>query len=103
MLMQNTDASFLTLRVNRGESYAWESLITDTMPLAAAAAYSALNRQNEVCDFDGNATLGVTRLGAKEADLGKDIYGVRYTGSWSEIWPVTTLRQDSRSSCEFYS
>jgi len=89
MLLQDTDKSFETIRVNRGVSYAWESLISDTLPLASMAAYVALKQHGQECDLDGGATLGVTRLASEDVDLGEDVYGARYSGSWAEIWPMT--------------
>lgn len=89
MVMQNADESFHTVRVNRGISYAWESLISDTLPLAATAAYGALKRQNHECAFDGKAALGVTRIAAQDANLGEDVFGIRYSGAWAETWPMT--------------
>lgn len=76
-----------TIRTNRGLSLANESLIGDTLPLAMLQATATAKRNGFECDLNG-ATLGVTRIAREESDLGADIYGVRYTGSWSEIWPI---------------
>lgn len=89
MVTRRADDTLHTVRVNRGISHAWESLLADTIPLAAVAAYSALRRGGHQCDFDGKASLGITRLASPAPNLGDEIYGVRYSGSWSEIWPVT--------------
>lgn len=89
MVTQRADGTLHTVRVNRGASHAWESLIADTIPLAGMAAYAALRRSGHQCEFDGKASLGITRLASPARDLGGEIYGVRYSGSWSEIWPVT--------------
>jgi len=32
--------------------------------------------------------MGVTRVAKEEPSLGADVYGVRYTGSWIEVWPI---------------
>lgn len=88
MVMQNADESFETIRVNRGESHAWESLISDTMPLVTMGAMGHFIRQGHECSPDSVASLGVTRIASEEANLGDDVYGIRYTGSWAEIWPI---------------
>jgi hypothetical protein len=88
MVMQNSDGSFQTIRVNRGQSYAWESLIGDTFRLAKIAASVALVRQGVECSPVSNAGLGVVRIASEDEDLGNDTFGVRYSGSWAEIWPV---------------
>jgi hypothetical protein len=76
-----------TIRSNRGHSLANESLISDTWPLALLQADATAKRNSFECDPKG-ATLGVTRVGKEEPGLGADVYGVRYSGSWSEIWPI---------------
>ena len=30
---------------------------------------------------------------AEESDLGADVFGVRYVGSWSELWPIEICGQ----------
>ncbi|WBH17263.1 hypothetical protein [Sphingomonas radiodurans] len=76
-----------TIRTNRGLSLANESLIGDTWPLAVLQATAIARRNAFECDPSG-ANLGVTRVAKEEPDLGADVYGVRYAGSWSEVWPV---------------
>ncbi len=76
-----------TVRTNRGLSLANESLISDTWPLAVVQAAATARRNGVECDEKG-ASLGVTRVAREEPGLGADVYGVRYTGSWSEVWPV---------------
>ena len=93
MVMQYIDNSLKAIRVNRGEAYAWESLIGDTFPLVQLAAISALKRKGSSCSVEGNAALGVTRIASKESGLGPDIFGIRYSGSWTEVWPIEVCRQ----------
>jgi hypothetical protein len=76
-----------TIRTNRGRSLANESLISDTWPLAVVQADATAKRNGFECDPKG-ATLGITRIAKEEPGLGADFYGVRYSGSWSEVWPV---------------
>lgn len=88
MIVQDASGELRTFRVNRGQSYAHESLIADTWPLARLAAEAALTRTNIACKEPEKAKLGVTRVSGEESDLGPDVLGVRYKGSWTEIWPV---------------
>lgn len=88
MIVQDSSGGLRTFRVNRGQSYAHESLIADTWLLVRLAADAALTRAQVACKESGNAKLGPTRVSAEESDLGADIFGVRYRGSWTEIWPV---------------
>lgn len=76
-----------TIRTNRGHSLANESLISDTWPLALLQASATVKRHGLECDPQG-ATLGMTRVEKEEPGLGADVYGVRYSGSWTEVWPV---------------
>ncbi|MFK4792106.1 hypothetical protein [Sphingobium sp. ZW T5_29] len=93
MLMQNMDGSIRTIRVNRGVSYAWDSLIGDTLPLVRLAANVALKRKGIDCNEGSKFKLGVTRIASESQDLGSDLFGIRYIGSWSEIWPIETCSQ----------
>lgn len=86
---QSADGSLRTVRVNRGLSYAHDSLIADTLPLAAIQAAATLKRAGIECDFQSEVRLGVVRVANEDAGLGPDQYGVRYQGSWSEAWPVS--------------
>lgn len=89
MIIQNIDDSFHTVRVNRGNSYAWESLIGDTFPLAKIAAVTTLMSNQIDCAIDSDAELGVVRVSSEDEQLGEDTFGIRYSGSWSEIWPIS--------------
>ena len=89
MIIQTVNDELRTFRVNRGVSYAHESLIGDTLPIAMIAAKVAFDRLKMKCEVQSQAKLGVIRLGLKESDLGSDVFGVRYSGSWNEVWPVT--------------
>lgn len=88
MVMQNIAEDLSTVRVNRGISYAWDSLFGDTLPLAHLAALAVLAHQGTACDEGAGFRLGVTRVAAEAENLGEDMFGVRYEGSWSEVWPI---------------
>jgi hypothetical protein len=93
MIVQDANGVLRTFRVNRGQSYAHESLIGDTLPLAVTSAGIALERAKMRCKDWEKAKLGVTRIVAEERDLGADIFGVRYVGSWTELWPIEICGQ----------
>ena len=86
-ISEDSAGALLTIRTNRGLSLANESLIGDTWPLAAVQAAATVERNGIECAPE-RATLGVTRVVKEEPGLGADVYGVRYAGSWQEIWPV---------------
>ena len=101
MVMQHNDKSLRTIRVNRGASYAHDSLIGDTLPLAVLAASSKMKREGISCDVGDDFNLGVTRIGSEEDGLGRNIFGVRYKGSWSEIWPINMCGRTVEVSVKF--
>lgn len=101
MVIQSADNSLQTIRVNRGQSYAWDSLIGDTLPLAQLAAAAALKRKGFTCSSDDKPVLGVTRVVVKEPNLGDDIFGIRYSGSWTEVWPIQICKRTVEVSIKF--
>ncbi|HEX7819499.1 MAG TPA: hypothetical protein VF463_02650 [Sphingobium sp.] len=101
MIMQNSDNTLQTIRVNRGESYAWDSLIGDTLPAAQLAATIALKRNGVECNSNEKPTLGVARIDSKEANLGKNTFGIRYSGSWTEIWPIEFCKRTVEVAIKF--
>jgi hypothetical protein len=93
MIMQDVDNSLETIRVNRGVSHAWESLVGDTLPSARLAASAALQREGIDCSGEDGTSLGVTRIASEEPDLGEETFGIRYSGSWTEVWPIETCNR----------
>lgn len=90
-VVQQSDDSLYSFRINRGQSNANESLIGDTLPSALAMSFLTLKRAKIDCDIkdDKDFTMGVTRIVRESTDLGPETYGVRYIGIWQEIWPIT--------------
>lgn len=86
-LVKQYNDSHYAFRINRGRSNANESLIGDTFPQAVLGAVVALKRAGIDCSST-EPTLGVTRIAEESSDLGPDFYGVRYKGSWREVWPI---------------
>lgn len=89
MIVQDAGGALRTIRVNRGTSYAHDSLIADTLPLAVLAAEAFLTRSKVACAGPKKAQLGIVRVESDGSGLGPDVKGVRYAGSWTEIWPLS--------------
>lgn len=101
MVTQNTDNSLETIRVNRGISYAWESLLGDTIPSAQLAAMAAFKKAGVNCSAENKPSLEVIRISSKEPDLGADTFGIRYSGSWTEVWPLTLCERTAEVVIRF--
>lgn len=100
MTMQAADGALRTIRVNRGQSHAWDSLIADALPLAAMGVHAAMKRQGIACDAEALYKLGVTRVVSDEG-LAPDVFGVRYSGAWSEVWPITMCGRTAEVTVTF--
>lgn len=101
MITQFSDNSLQTIRVNRGASHAWESLLGDTLPAAQLAAIAALKRAGVNCTADEKPSLGIIRIASEEPGIGADTFGVRYSGGWAEIWPITACKRTSEVVVRF--
>jgi hypothetical protein len=88
MVMQGVDGHMAAIRVNRGRSYAHDSLIGDTLQMMMMAVEAKFSVAGISCGDDAKAKLGVVRIDKEEADLKPAQFGVRYSGSWSETWPI---------------
>ncbi|RIV89128.1 hypothetical protein [Aurantiacibacter zhengii] len=101
MVIRDADEDLRTIRVNRGDSIAWDSLFVDTLPLARLGALATLRSAGVGCATEASHTLGVTRVANEGSDLGPDVFGGRYAGSWSEIWPITICERTVEVFIEF--
>ncbi len=90
MLIRYPDESLRTIRINRGASHAWESLIGDTLPLVRMTIVAHFAREGIACPPAAPFSLGVTQIAAEEPNLGEQVFGVRCTGGWAEVWPIET-------------
>ena len=87
VVMRMPDAALRVLVVNEGESLASVAETQDAMREALAAARRAFAQAAPECTVDASTlSLGPTRVTARSADLGPDVYGVRFKGSWTEVW-----------------
>ncbi len=99
-LVQKADGSLLSVRTNEGKSNANLSIMRDTSASAALGAYAAIKKIDASCAGE-NPVMGETRIMEESADLGPEIYGVRYTGSWVEIWPFSICGRTAEVTVSF--
>jgi hypothetical protein len=99
-VVRQYDDNLYTFRVNRGRSNANESLINDTLFQTIALSQVVLKRNKVACDSN-DFKLGVIRVSNESADLGPDIFGVRYKGSWQEIWPINLCGRTVEVAVDF--
>ncbi len=100
MITRQLDDTLATVRVNRGNSHAWESLIGDTLPNAILAADAALERSGKKCR-DNKPVLGILRIESEQTGLGAKVFGIHYQGSWAEVWPVAMCGKIVEVTVEF--
>ena len=85
IVLRMTDASLLVRIINRGETLTTASQMRDSSAGAAMAAVAAIRKTVPGCEGDGMA-MGATRVAAQDSNLGPDVFGSRFAGSWSEVW-----------------
>ena len=103
LIMQAIDGSFETIRLNKGRSNANAKLIDDSLVSIYTFASLAISKVNKKCNSKHilSATLGTTRIVNEESNLGPELYGVRFAGSWNEIWPVIICGQTAEVPVRF--
>ncbi|MEE4206358.1 MAG: hypothetical protein V2I39_08700 [Erythrobacter sp.] len=84
-LIEFADGTNRALPVNTGRSIANPSIMRDTSAAAAIGAMARVKREDSACDGSDLEMAG-SRIVSESADLGPDVFGVRYTGSWREVW-----------------
>lgn len=99
-VLQLADGSLKALLVNEGRSFANLSIMRDTSAGAALAALQRIKQEDAKCD-GADMTMGVTRVVFQSKDLGPELFGVRYVGSWTEAWDFTTCGRIARVPVEF--
>lgn len=92
MVLALADGRVLARVVSFGETIAWPSLFRDTGTPAAVLAFATASRDNPGCD-QKSLNLLSSRIVAKGPDLGPDVFGVRFAGSWDEAWRFTACNQ----------
>ena len=85
IVLRMADGKLLVRVINIGETLTTSSQMRDSSAGAAMAAVTAIRKADPVCEGDGLA-MGDTKVVSRGADLGPDVYGTRYVGSWREVW-----------------
>lgn len=85
MVLQHASNQFVTTVVNRGRSNTSPSIMIDTSANVALAVLHKVKTVNPACTGEGTQMVR-TRLDREDADLGPELFGIRYKGSWREIW-----------------
>jgi hypothetical protein len=99
-VLQLPDGSLKALLVNEGHSFANLSIMRDTSANAAVAALQRIKQEDANC-AGADMAMGATRVASQSQDLGPDLFGVRYVGSWTETWDFTTCGRTARVPIEF--
>lgn len=94
IVLRMADDSLLVRVINRGETLTTASQMRDTSAGAAMAAVAAIRKTVKGCEGDGLA-MGPTRVASREADLGPDVFGTRFAGSWREVWRFSACGVDA--------
>ncbi|HEX8623931.1 MAG TPA: hypothetical protein VF782_02510 [Allosphingosinicella sp.] len=89
LIIEKSDGSLLALQVNEGRSLASPAIMRDTSMQAALMALQKAKSLDSKCDGRDMA-MGAARVVGQSKDLGPQIYGARYVGTWSEAWRFTT-------------
>jgi len=86
IVLRSADGNSLAaMFVNQGESLAWPTAISDALPGLTGAASQKLRASDPRCEPKDLTPTGV-RVISRSPDLQPEYYGVRYKGSWSEVW-----------------
>lgn len=102
MVVQKSDGNLLAPMVNEGKTYANPSIMRDTSAQAAIAALQKARSLDAACTGE-MMKMGPTKVTAQSDDLGPDLFGARYVGSWSESWRFETCGRTFEVPVEFRS
>lgn len=100
MIVGTADGGLVVRPWSRGESMVWPTLMHDTSAGAGIVALNAIKAVDPACDGNGMEMIG-SKIGAKSADLSPDFYGVRYKGSWEEIWTFRVCNRQAEVPIQF--
>ena len=89
LIIEKIDGSLLALQVNEGRTLTSPTIMRETSMQAALMVLQKAKSLDSKCDGRDMA-MGATRVVEQSKDLGPQIYGARYVGSWSEAWRFTT-------------
>ena len=89
MILQLADGSLRAIHVNEGRTFANPMIMRDTSLSAALAAAQKGRALDPRCTGE-SMKMRSTRVTSQSADLGPELYGVRYKGRWTEVWQFQT-------------
>lgn len=89
LIVEKSDGGLLALQVNEGRSFTSPAIMRDTSMQAALVVLQKARSLDSKCEGRDMA-MGTTRIAEQSKDLGPQIYGARYAGTWSEAWRFTT-------------
>jgi hypothetical protein len=89
MILQLADGSLRAVHVNEGRTFANPMIMRDTSLSAALAAAQKGKALDPGC-IGESMKMRSTRVTSQSADLGPEVYGVRYKGRWTEVWQFQT-------------
>jgi len=86
LVVRAADGHSLTaMFVGQGESLAWPSVIRDALRGLVGAASQKLRAADPQCAPKDLTPTGI-RITTRSPDLAPDRFGIRFKGSWSEVW-----------------
>lgn len=89
IVLQKADGTLQAALVNEGRTLANPTIMRDTSAMAAMAALAKGRSLDPACTGD-KMEMGPTRVTQQSKDLGPELFGARYVGSWSEVWQFET-------------
>jgi hypothetical protein len=91
VIVLKADDTLLVRAFANGESIAWVSLVIDARSNIAGTAMAVTQTRHPdwTCTDTSHASFDKVAMAGTAKDLGPDFYGVRYTGSWDEVWTYT--------------
>lgn len=89
IILQRADGTLQAALVNEGRTLANPTIMRDTSAMAALTALQKAKSLDPACTGD-KMEMGPTRVTEQSKDLGPEIYGARYVGSWTEVWQFRT-------------
>jgi hypothetical protein len=100
MVVQKADGTLIAPLVNEGKSFANPSIMRDTSVQVALAAVQKARSLDAGCTGE-KMEMGPTKIVSQSADLGPEVFGARYVGSWVEAWQFTTCGRSFSVPIEF--
>lgn len=100
LIIERSDGNLAVAPVNEGRTYANPTIMRDASASAALAALQEARTIDAGCSGDDMA-MGRTAVVGESDDLGPDVFGVRYVGSWTESWRFRTCGRDFDVRVEF--